>query len=330
MRFLFIFFIVFEAIFSIDKDTIKIIESYRTQSPEQTKKLIESYFLNKNYWLSFLEGKNLEFGYFEGYDFIFVSDKSKPNLTLYKIQNNSIKDKIKSSSALVGKGSGHKQKSGDLTTPIGVYDFTDKLRNLPPYYGPLAFTTDYPNNFDKSRKKTGYGIWIHGLPLDGNREELNTKGCIAIENNILSEYGKLVDYKNAVLLTFENTIEYSNINEIASIFSSLFAWKKAWTDNNLEKYLSFYSNDFVKPDGMNFTQFKNYKKLIFEKKEEKQIDFKNISIILYPNEENRRMFRISFNQDYTAYKNGKKTYTSNNMKIIFVELTANGFKILSE
>ena len=317
-------------IFAFDKDTAEIIQTYRTQNLEKTKKLLEKYLQDKNFWLSVVESRNVDYGYFENYDYLFVSNKAAPNLTLYKISKNGNLTRVNHSSALVGSGKGHKSYEGDLTTPIGVYDFTGQLKNLPQYYGPLAFATNYPNNYDKSRRKTGSGIWIHGLPLDGNREEKNTKGCIAIDNDILSGYGKAIDYSKAVLIIYEESFRVAQKEEIANLLASLYAWRDAWIRNDLKSYLGFYSKDFVRPDGMKHDAFVQYKTKIFSKQEEKSIIFSNISVIPYPNQEGRIMYRISFVQDYKAFKNRRTSYSSNGVKTLYVEYANKKMQILSE
>ena len=313
-----------------DAETAKIIQTYRTTGLQNTAKLLDTYLQDKAFWLQILQERDTEYGYFERYKYLFVSDKSLPNLMLYTISPNGKLELVKEVSALVGKGKGNKRLSGDLTTPIGVYDFTDKLTKLPPYYGPLAYTTDYPNNYDRSLKKTGYGIWIHGLPLDGNREELNTKGCIAIDNNVLSDFGKLVDYRQALLISYEQKIHKPNKDELAQILAQLYGWRAAWLANDLERYLGFYSREFARPNGMKYNAFASYKRQVFAKNEEKVINFSDISVVPYPNEEHRQMFRISFTQDYLAYKNGKSSYTSSSYKILYVIYENGDMRIVSE
>ena len=320
----------FSVLQGFDADTARIVQTYRSGDTQKVTQILESYLQKKDFWLSVLQDRHTDFGYFEGYKYLFVSDKSVPNLALYTISPKGELTLVKELPALVGKGKGDKRLEGDLATPIGVYDFTDKLTKLPPYYGPLAYATDYPNNYDKSLKKTGYGIWIHGLPLDGNREELNTKGCIAIENNVLSDFGKVVNYKEALLISYEQNIHKPTKDEIALLLAQLYAWRAAWVANDLDKYLSFYSKDFARPDGMKFDAFTNYKHQVFAKKEDKVIKFSNISVVPYPNEEHRQMFRISFAQDYRAYKNGKPSYTSYSHKILYIVYENGTMRIVSE
>lgn len=314
---------------ALDKDATRLIQTYRTQGIEKTATLLEQYLQRKDFWASVLQDKDTDFGYFEGYEYLFVSNKSAPNLSLYKITNGNLR-LIKQLSALVGKGKGDKRVQGDLTTPIGAYDFTGKLTGLPQYYGPLAYATDYPNNYDKALKRTGGGIWIHGLPLDGNREELNTRGCIAIDNTVLSDFGKMVDYKKAMLITYEGELAKPSKDDLATLLAALYQWREAWKKNNLNAYLAFYHKDFMRIDGSKLNAFKAQKKQVFAKQEQKDIILSNISVVPYPNDEKRVMFRVSFQQDYKAYKNGKISYSSNHYKILYVSYENGKMQILTE
>lgn len=316
-------------LYGMDTQAVKIIQTYRTKGIQTTQAMLENYLIQKDFWMAVLKNKDTDYGYYENIDFLFVSNKSIPDLTLYEVKEGHL-TKIKQTSALVGSGKGNKKIEGDLTTPIGVYDITQRLSGLNQYYGPMAFATSYPNTYDKVRKKTGYGIWIHGFPLNGNREELNTKGCIAIENQVLSEYDKLIKNKKSLLITYENNLKLVTKEELATILSSLYGWRDAWIKNDLNSYLAFYSDNFVRYDGMKFKTFADYKKRVFSKQEEKTILFSNIDISPYPNEDGKNLFRVSFSQDYSAYKNNQPTYTSNSKKELYIELNNDKLLILTE
>lgn len=297
----------------------EIVDQYRNSGLQQVETSIQTLLEKKDYWLLALQNQDVSYGYYESYRYLFVSNKAIPNLTLYQINNGQL-TQLGISSALVGSGKGNKKVSGDLTTPIGVYDILNKLKKLDQYYGPMAFVTSYPNVYDKSLKKTGYGIWIHGMPLNGNRDELNTKGCIAIENDVISKYDKQINFKDTLLIAYENHFQIATKDEIASILANLFQWKEAWQKGDFEKYISFYSPDFRRTDGTRYDRYKSYKKRIFEKKEVKQINFSQINITPYPNEEGKRLFRISFDQEYAAFNGEKLTYRSNGKKELYVVL----------
>lgn len=314
----------------LDDTTFELINLYQQKGIASVQEKLESYLLSVPYWLRVVGDRDVRYGYFQNTRYVFVSNKALPDLKLFKVNNRGF-ELLGSSSALVAKGKGHKKVEGDLTTPIGVYDLTARLTNLPPYYGPLAFATDYPNTYDRSLKRTGSGIWIHGLPLDGNREELNTKGCIAIENEILKKYDGLVDYKDSVVIIAEGEPRTMNATQAAQILAGLYQWKEVWKKGDLRAYLEFYDNEhFIRQDGMRYKAFAEYKSRVFAKNEEKQIDISAIDIVPFPNEEGREMYRVNFKQDYKASINGKVSFSSSHRKDLYVWLDNGTMKILSE
>ena len=71
----------------------------------------------------------------------------------------------------IGQAGAGKQKAWDRKTPLGVYFITESLdtSKLHDKYGVAAFPLDYPNAWDRFNKRTGYGIWLHGV--DHNNPE---------------------------------------------------------------------------------------------------------------------------------------------------------------
>lgn len=262
------------------------------------KKLIEKEMLSPNYWNNSLFNKDLRFGYFERAWSLLTVNKEKGSLELYTTDVQKRFNLRKRYNAFTGKNAGDKKREGDLKTPIGIYTFTEKKRTVDPFYGPMAFVTSYPNLYDRIRGKSGDGIWIHGVPFSGTRDPF-TRGCIAINNDDLLQLDKNINPSNTLLIIDSSTKQWVNPNSYSSILAALFQWKSAWTDNDLEMYLSFYDASFKRVDGMNFSQFKNYKERIFSKNESKTITFNEINIIPYPGED-RALFWITFNQFYQS------------------------------
>ncbi len=308
---------------------LEVIHLYQKHGLQAVGKKLDSYLEDKSFWMDELKDKDTDFGYYENKQFLFVADKSKPSLRLYEVHNNMLK-KINDSKALVGSKKGDKAIEGDLATPIGVYRITQKLEHLDQYYGPLAFVTNYPNLYDTIKKRTGHGIWVHGMPLNGDRNDLNTKGCIAIENQILSSYDNLLKGNKALLITYEDKFLPSTKGELATILSSLYQWRDAWVKGDFEHYISYYDKDFTRYDGMKINAFKEYKKRVFAKNEKKEIIFFSINVIPYPNSENKRLFYVVFDQDYKAFKDSKVSYASNARKELYVEIKDNEMSILVE
>lgn len=316
--------------FALNNDLVDIVQNYRYNGIESTQNALEKILEKENFWLELLQNQDTDFGYYEGARFIFLSNKNTPNISLYKIENGHL-TLLTEASTIVGIGEGAKKVEGDKITPIGVYAFIDRLDKLDQYYGPMAFATNYPNAYDKVLKRTGSGIWLHGLPLNGNREEKNTKGCIAVENNFIHQFNKTINYKKTLLISYENQFIPVEKKDLALILSTLYQWKEAWSKNDIKAYLSFYAPDFKKSDGMSLKNFSNYKTRVFQKKEEKHIRFSNIDISPYPNTENKKIFRVAFTQRYVAYNKKKAvTYSSNDEKELYIELKDDKALILVE
>lgn len=314
----------------LSEEMFELINLYQNEGVLRLEERLQDYLLTPAYWLRVVSKKDIRYGYYQHTKYLFVSDKALPDLRLLKITQEGF-EMLGSSSALVAKGKGHKKLEGDLTTPIGVYDLNARLTRLPAYYGPLAFATNYPNTYDRSLKKTGSGIWIHGLPLDGNREEINTRGCIAIDNTILNEYDKIIHFKDTAVIISEGRFQEMTHTQAADLLSGLFSWKEAWRKGDLQTYLSFYDeNDFIRENGMRYKAFAEYKKRIFAKNESKQIKLSAIDVFPFPNEQNKTMFRLSFHQEYKASLDGVQSFASSHRKDLYVWLDGGKMKILSE
>lgn len=300
-----------------------LIDVYRTQGIDAVKEKFEKQLQEKSYWNNFLEKKDVTYGYYESTKFLILVEKGTKELKVLKNVNN-LFSQVVQDDVIVGEKSGDKQVEGDLKTPEGVYELTSKLTKLDSFYGPLALVTSYPNTFDKAMNKKGHGIWIHGMPLDEKREEF-TQGCIALDNPNLMNLDKNISLNDALVLISEAKIEKVKKDDISSILSFIYKWKDAWRKSDIERYLSFYSNDFKRYDGLGLDGFSQYKKRIFSRKEDKTIIFSNINIIPYPNSLNKKMYKVLMDEKYRT-----RNHKFDGKKELFIELKDNTIKILTE
>jgi murein L,D-transpeptidase YafK len=299
-----------------------IIELYRTAGITSVELYLNEQLTKKSYWENYLTTKNTQYGYYESIEYIVTSTKDNKEISIQKNEGGNYKEVFKSS-IITGEADGDKRIEGDLKTPLGAYKLTQKKTKLDQFYGPLAFVTNYPNKFDRIQGKTGSGIWIHGMPFDGDRPPF-TKGCIALENDELTNLAQNLNINNAVLIIDNNKTNESK-EELALVLAELFSWKHAWQENNLDGYLSYYSNEFIKSNGMQIKDFKRYKTRIFAKNEPKSILYKDINIIPYPNSINKKMYHIEYFQDYKA-----PSFQSKNKKELYIEIIDNKMQILFE
>jgi len=172
---------------------------YRTYGMTAVERVLDKQLSQKKYWEQELLRHDTSFGYFENLDSIITCDKDRSKLYHYKKNQDGIYTLVNTFGAMTGKVNGDKQKEGDHKTPLGVYSLTKKISNPDPFYGPLAFVTSYPNLYDKIRGKNGSGIWIHGLPLEGDRDNY-TKGCIAIDNDNICTLNENITLESTLLI----------------------------------------------------------------------------------------------------------------------------------
>ncbi|HEY9204142.1 MAG TPA: L,D-transpeptidase family protein [Sulfurimonas sp.] len=303
-----------------------ILTSYRLNGIAQIEKEMDLELSKKEYWDKIVENKDTTFGYIESYNNILACDKSVSTLELYSLDENQSFNYRKTYDAFTGKLKGDKVREGDLKTPIGIYQITQKLSKdtkLDPFYGPLAFVTSYPNIYDSYRGKNGSGIWIHGLPSE-DRDEF-TRGCIAIDNSSIECLDRNIDIDKTVLIIDDAKVK-QNISKdaLSSILAQLYSWRYSWIYDDIEGYLSFYSPEFVRSDGMNIEEFRKYKTRVFKKVEKKTIIFNDINVLPYPNTSN--IYQINFKEFYRS-----DTFKFTGDKTLVIELDEdNKIKILTE
>lgn len=304
-----------------------LVKFYLNQGLDAVGVAIEKELTNKDFWLDEIGDRNISLGYYDDDVAIVLTNKTDKILRVYSYSDGKIKQDFEQKAIITGL-MGDKQVEGDLKTPVGFYELGRKFNPGDPYYGPFAFATTYPNLLDKVQGKTGGGIWIHGYPLDGTRlDEFKTRGCIALFNENLEEFAKVVQDKKVFAMTEEKEKVRAKKEDIAALLADLFAWKLAWTDSDINTYLNFYDEkQFKRFDKMKFEQFASMKKSIFSRKEDKKIKFSDINISPYPNVENETMYRISFYEDYYT-----KNYQFKGDKILYVKIDSKGkMKILAE
>jgi len=92
--------------------------------------------------------------------YAFLIELSKSRLYLVK-NNNGVPEIIADFYVSIGKAGFNKRASGDNKTPVGVYKITSHLidEDLPELYGDGAYPINYPNIWDKRKKKN----WLWNL-----------------------------------------------------------------------------------------------------------------------------------------------------------------------
>ena len=148
--------------------------------------------------------------------YAFLIELSKSRLYLIK-NSNGVPEIIADFYVSIGKAGFNKKISGDNKTPVGVYKITSRLidEDLPELYGNGAYPINYPNVWDKRNKKTGYGIWVHGVPRDVySRPPLTSEGCIVTSNHTLKKLGKYISIGETPVVLVENVKWIKEMNGI--------------------------------------------------------------------------------------------------------------------
>ena len=256
---------------------------------------------------------------------IAVVEKSTHRLHLYR-NTESYPTFVKSYVIATGKSAGDKAILGDHKTPEGIYQFThfvSKQDLLKRYgkegekYGAGAFVMNYPNPMDITKGKTGGGIWLHSTN-DNSRiaKGLDSRGCVVVVDTDLMDIGSYIELNKTPIvivqdLNFlrEDTWERNRL-ELENLLTN---WSKAWANENLNKYMSYYhKNEFYSSKGK-FNDYRTYKKQVFWSKGKPTIGVSGTTILI-----NKDYAFIQFQQDYSSAKindTGRKTlYLKKNHK----------------
>jgi len=299
------------------------IDTYRQKGIDALEKRFDYILTTKEFWQGKIGNVDVTFGWYEKPLDVLVCKKSNRGLTLYHFDGNGYNTKLKIP-IVVGKRNGDKQRRGDLKTPVGVYKIVKKKTDVDPFYGPLAFVTNYPNPLDKTLGKDGGGIWLHGFPPN-YPDKNSTKGCIASPNHELLLLEKhLTNHKNSLLVIAQEKTPTVSNDDIVSLLSFIYSWRYDWKYNRLDEYLSYYSLDLKSSIG-NFEKFKKHKTYIFSRKQKKEILFYDIQITPYPNSQKKRIWRINMKERYFS-----NSYKFKGTKLLYILQKGDKFKIWRE
>lgn len=185
----------------------------------------------------------------------------------------------------MGKIKGDKQYEGDLKTPEGIY-FTSTAFSKPGQYekfGPLAIPLSYPNAIDLSDKKTGSGIWLHGVGLDRSlKDKYITEGCVAFSNSQIEDLkSALLPFQSVVVIT-DGLSGVSSTKSLKAIEQKTLEWAKAWASRDIDQYRSFYAEGFADPYRGNYKQYFRYKQAVFNRYKEMIVKMNNVRVVIHP------------------------------------------------
>ncbi|MEM7282957.1 MAG: L,D-transpeptidase family protein [Pseudomonadota bacterium] len=228
----------------------------------------------------------------------------------------------------IGKNGPRKEVEGDRRTPLGVYKVTQRLpgEKLPDKYGPVAFPVNYPNSLDRVRGKTGSGIWLHGMPSKNySRPPLDSDGCVALTNRDLMEIAPLITPGITPVLIGETLDWVSNdvvLDTRREIEDSLDRWRRSWSEENTEAFLSHYDESF-EGRGMDINGWRENKRQVIPNSGDISVSLSNVGLLAHPEEDN--LVLVTFRQHYKSAK-----FSSSINKRQYWRKTRDGWRIVFE
>jgi murein L,D-transpeptidase YafK len=185
---------------------------------------------------------------------------------------------------------------------------------------------DYPNEWDQQQGRKGHGIWIHGTPLDTySRPPRASNGCVVLANEDLRTLEPvLATGKTRVLVTdsvqWAPNAEVENLRK--SVAGALESWRSDWSTNDMDKYLSHYSDEF-RIGKIDLETWERDKRRVAAGKKWIKVTTNDISIFLVPGQTDLAV--VDFDQDY------KSSNLENHMrKRQYWQRESDGWKILFE
>jgi murein L,D-transpeptidase YafK len=203
----------------------------------------------------------------------------------------------------MGKNGPAKRQEGDQRTPVGVYFVTGRILGdaLPDFYGPGALPVNYPNEWDLRQQRTGYGIWIHGVPSDTfARAPRASDGCIALSNEHVTLLLNLPQAKDTPVIIADG-LRWLDAAELArqrqGLLGSIETWRRDWESRDVARYARHYSSAFRSGD-WDLSRWVAHKRRVNTAKDYIRVGLRDVSVFAYPGEKD--MAVVTFEQDYSS------------------------------
>jgi len=189
----------------------------------------------------------------------------------------------------IGRNGVGKQRAWDRKTPLGIYFITEELdtRRLHDKYGDKAFVLDYPNAWDRYLKRTGDGIWLHGVDRrDPDRPPRDTDGCLSLPNeDIVTLAASLEALVTPVVVT--RNLQWSTADEVEAqrraLRSALARWQRSLADNNLQDYEALYADNF-RARGLSRDDWLAWRSKVFAARKPMTVQLEDVLLLADPEE----------------------------------------------
>lgn len=239
----------------------------------------------------------------EGFEHAIVVDL--PRARLYLLENNGGElSLLRHHYAAIGRNGSGKQVTGDMRTPVGLYHITHWIDDdkLPELYGAGALPLDYPNAWDRHLRRTGSGIWLHGVPRDTySRPPRSSEGCVTMANVDLEALRTHVRFGGTPVI-LSDKLEWVPADAVTPVREAFTRrvedWRAKWSARDTEAYLAYYADDFS-ADGMGRAAFAAHKRRVNASKKFIDIRLSDMSLFRYPGAE-QDVLLAEFTMEYSS------------------------------
>lgn len=209
-----------------------------------------------------------------------------------------------------GKKRALKEREGDQRTPVGVYFITTHLDAglLDDFYGAGALPVNYPNEWDERHGRTGYGIWIHGVPSDTySRPPRSSDGCIVLPNGDLAGLLDSLDTGSTPVIIaekvdwMESGVATDRGNELRQVIED---WRRDLESRDATRHASHYAADFT-GEGMNRAAWVEHAQRRTHGRHDLGVTVDELSLYAYPGE--RDLVVASFRQSNVSDNFSKRS-----------------------
>ncbi len=220
-----------------------------------------------------------------------------------------------------GKKGADKYREGDKKTPIGVYFVTEQkaANTLPDFYGAGALPLNYPNEWDRLQRRTGYGIWLHGTPIGlYSRPPRASDGCVALTNPDYSAMEKLLGIGAPVVIaTGIKWISYRKwLKKRKRVLLKVQQWYRDWLSRKPKRVLRHYAKDFQNLS----SDYDDWAREIREELADREgayFKLSDLSIFGYPHAGKQAMMVVTFQQDYFLRRQYWRQEKNRTWKIVY-------------
>lgn len=228
---------------------------------------------------------------------ILVADAATASLRRFVRSAGGIVEKDRRYMSIGLNGTG-KERAWDRKTPLGVYFVTEKIdtRQLNEKYGVAAYALDYPNAWDRKQKRTGGGIWLHGVDRrNPSRPPRDTDGCLALRNEEITLLQNVIEPQVTPVIVARE-VEWRTPEEIrearAEFRAMLDRWKNSLAHGDLNSYLSLYASDFRFHD-MNREEWVSWRIQVFESRPLNAVMIDDLMLMADPEEADLYLSRFT-------------------------------------